>query len=81
MDHKEQIAAANALVEWFNTQEVKPSDAVLVMSKVIAKIIVGTLAGPQTTPDVRKVLDGAIDSIMLQLVHDTNDRLFHARRR
>jgi hypothetical protein len=80
MDHKEQTLAGNALVNWFNSMEVSPADAQAIMSKVMAKIIVGNISGA-TTPEVRRELDGAIDRVTLQLIHDINDRIFHVRRR
>ena len=79
MDNKERVSAGNALVNWFNTQEISPEDARAIMSKVLAKIIVGNLKGA-TTPDVRRELDQTIDATLLQLVHDVNDRLFQVRR-
>ena len=79
MDARSRTDAANALVEWFNSQEVSPGEAKLVMSKVIAKIIAGTASG-RSVPDVRMNLDLDIDTFMLQLVHDINDRLFIQRR-
>jgi len=80
MDNKERTECANALVQWFNSQEVPPADAAAIMSKVLAKIIVGAVHGA-TTPDVRKSLDNSVDAVTLQLVHDVNDRIFHVRKR
>ena len=80
MDSKERTECANALVQWFNSQEVPPADAAAIMSKVLAKIIVGAVHGA-TTPDVRKSLDNSVDAVTLQLVHDVNDRIFHVRKR
>lgn len=39
MTNKEHIEAANALIEWFNSQGISPSDANLVMCKVWAKLL------------------------------------------
>jgi len=80
MDSKERTECANALVQWFNSQEVPPIDAQAIMTKVLAKIIVGAVHGA-TTPDVRKSLDNSVDAVTLQLVHDVNDRIFHVRKR
>ena len=80
MDTKQQTEAANALVNWFNSQEIPQADACAIMSKVIAKILVGSVHGAHT-PDVRKVLDSTLDQFILALVHDMNDRIFHVRRR
>lgn len=79
MDTKERIQAANALVQWFNSQDIAPFDAAAIMSKVLAKILVGAL-GAKTNAQERRALDNLVDTAMLQLVHDMNDQLFHARR-
>ena len=79
MDAKDRTSAANALVGWFNSQEIPPNEAARIMSKVLAKILVGSLRAPHA-PETRQELDDAIDAIMLQLVHDMNDRLFATRR-
>jgi hypothetical protein len=79
MDTKEHIQAANALIEWFNSQEVSERDAAAIMSKVLAKILVGALQGSHTATE-RQSLDHLVDRIMLQLVHDINDRIFATRR-
>lgn len=80
MDPKEHVLAANALVQWFNSQDIGPEDAGHIMRKVIAKLIVGGLAAPHEVKD-RYALDNAIDAHLLALVHDINNRLHHARRR
>jgi hypothetical protein len=80
MDQKERTEAANALVNWFNSQEISQADACAIMSKVVAKILVGAVSGPHT-PDVRQALDSTLDQFTLGLVHDMNDRIFHVRRR
>ena len=36
----EAKAAGNALIEWFNSQEIGPDDAFIIMQKVVAKIVV-----------------------------------------
>jgi hypothetical protein len=79
MDTKEQIQAANALIQWFNSQEITERDAAAIMTKVLAKILVGALQGSHTAAQ-RRGLDDLIDGLMLQLVHDINDRIFATRR-
>ena len=79
MDTKDQVAAANALIQWFNTQELPPADALKIMSKVMAKVVVANLP-ESTTARERRELDILVDTITLQLVHDINDRLFRTRR-
>jgi hypothetical protein len=79
MQTKEQIQAANALIQWFNSQEIAQDDACAIMSKVMAKILVGALRGSHTVTE-RNALDILVDTTMLQLVHDINDRIFATRR-
>ena len=72
MNSKEHAQAGNALVQWFNSQEIGPSDARAIMCKVLAT----TLArGVTTRADANK----AIDNLALQLVHDLNDQLYKNR--
>jgi hypothetical protein len=80
MDTKQHTEAANALVQWFNSQEITQADACVIMSKVIAKCLVGSVHGAHS-PDVRRALDSTLDQFILTLVHDMNDRIFHVRRR
>jgi len=84
MESREKTAAANALIEWFNSQEIAQQDAMDVMSKVMAKIFVSTTTGVLTgphTPEAHRAFDTAVDRVHLQFIHDVNDRLFHVRRR
>ena len=83
MDSKEHVAAGNALIEWFNSQEIAPYDAERIMVKVLAKLLVteSGLDGPTPPHSAQKLLDHAIDSFTLDLVHAINDRLFHVRRK
>lgn len=69
MSPKEQAQAGNALVGWFNSQEIGPSDAQAIMSKVLALRL--TL-GVKTRDEANR----ALDTFMLQLVHDMNNRLY-----
>ena len=39
MDKHERLDAAAALVEWFNSQQINPLDACLIMSAVIGGIV------------------------------------------
>ena len=77
MESKEHVAAGNALVQWFNSQEIAPADAKAIMSKVIAKLLVAELTGSVT----RQQIEAVFDRFDLQLVHDINDRLFNVKRR
>ena len=69
MDPKEQTAAANALVEWFNSQEIGSANALSVMQRVIAKILISRAAD---TIEARK----RFDSFALDLANRINDRAF-----
>ena len=40
MDHKEAVAASNALIGWFKSQGIEPADASLIMLGVIAAQLV-----------------------------------------
>lgn len=70
MDSKEHAQAGNALVQWFNGQEISHKDALLVMSKVMAKIIT------MNVPPRRTDLEREIDRVTLQLVNDVNARTY-----
>jgi hypothetical protein len=80
MESKERVEAANALIQWFNSQDISQKDALVVMNKVAAKIIVGALPA-STTPAQREALDTLTDAHTLSLVHEINERLFHVRRK
>lgn len=75
MDSKDAKAAGNALVGWFNAQEITQEDALVVMSKVAAKVIVAGAAKPLT----RETLHRAIDQFTLMLVNDVNAHTFNRR--
>lgn len=72
MDTKDQVAAANALIEWFNSQEIGPSDAQKIMSKVLAKL----LAPPRGPHLPREALQKRLDTFTLNLAHDVNERTY-----
>ena len=77
MDSKEQTSAANALVEWFNSQEIGSADALAVMQKVTAKILI---AKASDTVDMRR----KYDAFALDLANRINDRAFqviHGKRK
>lgn len=73
MDSKEHAQVGNALVEWMNSQEVSQADALAVMSKVIAKIIV------RSTDPKRDAVTKAIDTFNLNLVNDINAHIYGKR--
>lgn len=39
LSNKEHVAAANALIQWFNSQEIGKTDANLIMTKVWAVML------------------------------------------
>lgn len=79
MEDREHVNAANALIHWFNSQEISQQDALIVMAKVIAKVIVGSLTAPHTKAQ-REILNDATDAFHLGVVHEINDRLFITRK-
>lgn len=76
----ETTKAANALIQWFNSQEISQSEALAVMNKVAAKIIVGDIRSP-TTADVRQRLDDIMARLHTDLAHEINERLYETRTR
>jgi hypothetical protein len=80
MDHKDQVAAANALIQWFNSQDISPADATLVMSKVVAKVLAGRdREGERPRVSAHDLAD-MIDAFTYNLVHDINEHLYNVRR-
>jgi hypothetical protein len=75
MDSRELTSAANALIEWFNHQEISRADAQEVMAKVIAKIIVGKVG-----PLDRTALLQELDKIHLAITHALNERMVQVAR-
>lgn len=72
--NRERTAAANALIEWFNGQEIKIAEAEAIMLKVQAKLLCA-----RTRPDVF-ALEEVVDRHTTDLIHEMNERL-HAIRR
>lgn len=68
MDNRELTSAANALIGWFNDQELSKADAILCMNKVIAKILVAQHGTG------RDQLTSGMDRAMLDLAHEINER-------
>lgn len=81
MDNKEHTEAANALINWFNSQDIAVADAAEIMSKVIAKILVSAVSNARTPNARREAINEGVDLFTLHLVHDVNDRLHHVRHR
>lgn len=66
--------ASNALVQWFNAQRIKPSEALACMERVTGKLIIA-----RTRPDVIE-LSNALDDHSVSVAHSMNDHLAAARR-
>lgn len=75
MDNKEHTEAANALVGWFNSQEISKPDARTIMRKVMAKIIVAE-AEPHNAPHQGDLINEEI----IKLVNEVNLRLLQISR-
>lgn len=73
MTPKEQKEAGNALVNWFNSQEINQVDALAILSKVAAKILVAK------SPKSANGLQKTVDTFTLTLVNDTNAQSYSKR--
>ena len=77
MTPQEQTQAANALIQWFNSQEIGKANAHLVMIKVFAKLLI---AKPT---DIRTIRE-AFDRLTADLANECNNRavnLIHGGRK
>jgi hypothetical protein len=77
MTPKEQVQAANALIEWFNSQEIGKANAHAVMIKVFAKLLISAPA------DIRTLRE-AFDRLAVDLANECNNRavnLIHGSRK
>jgi hypothetical protein len=77
MSQKEQTQAANALIEWFNSQEIGKADAHTVMIKVFAKLLISSPADTRTMRE-------AFDRLTADLANECNNRavnLIHGSRK
>jgi len=75
MENKDRVAAANALISWFNSQDIGSRDAESIMLKVIAKLMISRIRN--THPDT---IHDEMDEHNRVLGHELVDRL-HATRR
>lgn len=83
MDNRELTDAAEALIGWFNSQSLKPSEAEKIMAKVIAKIIcdrmkISTMSAPPSESVFRQELMGNQETLMHELI--TRIYIIHGRR-
>lgn len=65
----EQAEAANALVQWFNSQEIVQVDAAAIMRYAQARLFVA-----ENRKDVF-ALQEALHDFQLQFVHEVNERI------
>lgn len=72
--NRARTQAANALIEWFNGQEISQLEAEAIMHKVFAKLIVG-----RVRHDVFE-FEKAVARHQTDLVHEMNERLHVIRR-
>ena len=65
MSEEEEIQAAEALIEWFKSQEIKPAYAVLVMVRTIGCAIAGMHGkkGRKRMREGAKIVSKMIESI------------------
>ena len=75
MENKDRTAAANALISWFNSQEIGSVDAERIMLKVMAKLIVERIRN--THPDT---INKELDEHNRVLGHELIDRIHSVRR-
>jgi hypothetical protein len=77
MDNKELTSAANALINWFNSQEISGSNIDAVLHKVIAKLLISRM--PKTSLPDEYPLQKIIDTFTKKLVDEMNNRAYYTR--
>jgi hypothetical protein len=75
MDKRETTQAANALIGWFNSQDISSVDAELIMIRVQAKLITKRLER-----DKPEKIKAEIDQHLYLLSHEMLDVLYQRRR-
>ena len=75
MENKDRVAAANALISWFNSQDITSRDAEIIMLKVMAKLIISRIGN--THPDT---INDEMDEHNRVLGHELIDRIHSFRR-
>ena len=74
MENKELVAAANALIRWFNSQQITSGDAEWIMLKVAAKLICQRVKS--THPET---IDFEMDEYTRILSHELIERIYQTR--
>lgn len=77
LPRNEIVQAANALIEWFNHQEIQSHDAELIMLKVQAKLVVSRI---RTENDVSTRLDFEVHDHMRLLSIEIINRVHQTRK-
>jgi hypothetical protein len=75
MENKELTEAANALIRWFNSQEITSGDAEHIMLKVAAKLVAARCKGA-THPEQ---ISFEMDEHMRILSHELIERIYQLR--
>jgi len=75
MENKERTEAANALIRWFNSQEITSADAEVVMLKVAAKLMAARCQGA-THPEQ---INFEMDEHIRILSHELIERIYQNR--
>lgn len=75
MDKKESVAAANALIGWFNSQSISSRDAEAIMILVQAKLI-----GKRIERDKPEAIRKELDHHLYLLSHEMLDVIYQRRR-
>jgi hypothetical protein len=76
MDNKERTQAANALIQWFNSQDISQADAEIVILKVTAKIL--NRRFDRTNP---ASVTAALDEHQRILAHETIEAIYNEKRK
>ena len=74
MENKEHVAAANALIRWFNSQGIGADDAEYIMLKVAAKLICQRVKS--THPET---ISFEMDEYTRILSHELIERIYQTR--
>ena len=74
MENREHVAAANALVRWFNSQQISAIDAEIIMLKVAAKLIAHRVASSHP-----EQIGFEMDEHTRILSHELIERIYQTR--
>lgn len=71
MTEKEYDDAANALIDWFKSQDIKPSDGALIMLKLIATQLV---ARTTDLKDLREAIDNIAQVVAIEVAQELRSK-------